>query len=88
MSKSRCTEEQINRLRGEHDRGRKTAEICRGYGISERTFYRWKARYGGMEVSEARRLRQLEDETHRMKRLIADQALHIQGPQSALGRKP
>ena len=87
MRQSRFTEEQIIRILGEHDQGRKTIEICREHGIYEGTFYRWKAKYGGMDVSDARRLKQLEDENGRLKRLVADQALDIQGLKSALGKK-
>lgn len=59
----------------EQEQGRPTAEVCRTHGISANTFYRWKSKYGGMEVSDARRLRQLEDENSRLKRLLAEQVL-------------
>ena len=62
----------------EAESGLKTAELIRKHGISEQTFYRWKSKYGGMEVSEARRLKQPEEENRRLKRLVADQALDIQ----------
>ena len=62
MKKSRFTEEQIIAALKEHERGGTTTEICRRLGVSSQTFYRWKAKYGGMEVSHAKRLRELEDE--------------------------
>ena len=78
MKKKRHNEEQIIAILKEAENGLKTAELIRKYGISEQTFYRWKSKYGGMEVSEARRLKQLEEENRRLKRLVADQALDIQ----------
>jgi putative transposase len=75
MRKSRFTEEQIVSALKEHAAGAGTGELCRRLGISQETLYRWKRKYGGMEVSEARRLRALEEENRRLKRLVADQAL-------------
>jgi putative transposase len=75
MRRSRYTEEQIVALLKEHEAGVKTDELCRRQGISQQTFYRWKAKYGGLEVSDAQRLRALEDENRRLKRLVADLAL-------------
>jgi putative transposase len=75
MRRSRFTEEQIVGILKEQEAGAQTAELCRRHGISEQTFYTWKRKYGGMDVSEARRLKQLEDENGRLKRLVADQAL-------------
>ena len=75
MRRSRFSEEQIVGILKEQEAGAQTAELCRRYGISEQTFYTWKKKYGGMDVSEARRLKQLEDENGRLKRLVADQAL-------------
>jgi putative transposase len=75
MRRSRFTEEQIVGILKEQEAGAQTADLCRRHGISEQTFYTWKKKYGGMDVSEARRLRQLEDENGRLKRLVADQAL-------------
>ena len=75
MRRSRFTEEQIVGILKEQEAGAQTTEVCRRHGISEQTFYTWKRKYGGMDVSEARRLKQLEDENGRLKRLVADQAL-------------
>lgn len=70
----------------EADAGMKVADLCRKHGISDATFYNWRSRYGGMDVSEARRLRQLEEENQRLKRLVADQALDIQVLKDVLGK--
>lgn len=78
MRKSRFTEEQIVSALKEHAAGAGTGELCRRLGISQETLYRWRRKYGGMEVSEARRLRALEEENRRLKRLVADQALDNQ----------
>src|SRR5215469_17426048 len=67
--------------------GMKTADICRKHGISEATFYKWKARYGGLEVSEAKRLRTLEDENGRLKRMLADAMLDNAALKDLLGKK-
>jgi putative transposase len=67
--------------------GGKTTELCRRHGISEQTFYRWKAKYGGLEVNEARRLRQLEHENSRLKRLVADLTLDNQALKELVGKK-
>ena len=75
MKKSRYTEEQIIGILKQHEAGVKTADLCREHGVSEATFYNWKSKYGGMEVSEAQRLRQMEDENRRLKALVADLSL-------------
>ena len=75
MKKSRYTEEQIIAILKQHEAGVKTADICREHGISDATFYNWKAKYGGLDVSEAQRLRQMEDENRRLKALVADLSL-------------
>jgi putative transposase len=75
MRKSRFTDEQIIAILAEQERGLATAEVCRKHGISLGTFYKWKARYGGLEVSDARKLKTLEAENARLKRLLADAML-------------
>jgi len=75
MRRSRFTEEQIVAALKEHTAGAGTRDLCRRLGIATETLYSWKRKYGGLEVSEARRLRTLEDENQRLKRIVADQAL-------------
>jgi putative transposase len=75
MRRSRFTEEQIVGILKEQEAGVPTAELCRRHGISDQTLYNWKKKYGGLDVSDARRLKQLEEENNRLKRLVADQAL-------------
>jgi putative transposase len=73
--KARFTEEQIIGILKEHDAGAKAEDLCRRHGISGTTFYKWKAKFGGMEASDAKRLRALEDENRRLKKLLAEQML-------------
>ena len=75
MEKARFTEEQIIGILREHEAGTATSDVCRKHGISSATFYKWKAKYGGLDVSEARRLRSLEDENRRLKKLLAETML-------------
>lgn len=75
MRRSRYTEEQIVGILKEQEAGVGTEELCRRHGISQQTFYRWKAKYGGLEEGDARRLKALEDENRRLKRLVADLSL-------------
>ena len=75
MKRTRFTEEQIIGILREQEAGATTAEVCRRHGISSATFYAWKAKYGGLNVSEARRLKALEDENLKLKRLLADAML-------------
>lgn len=76
--RKRYTEEQIIGVLKDSEAGLKTDELCRKHGISQPTFYKWKAKFGGMEVSDARKLRHLEDENQKLKRIVANQALDIE----------
>ena len=73
--KKRFSEEQIIKILKEHESGKTACDIVREYNLSEQTFYRWKSKYGGMDVSEAKRLKQLEEENRRLKELVADLTL-------------
>jgi len=77
MSRKRFTEDQIIPILKRHEAGTSTQELCREAGVSTATFYKWKAKYGGLELSDARRLKGLEEENRKLKRIVADQALDI-----------
>ena len=85
--KSQFTEEQIIRALKEVDAGAKVDEVCRRLGVTQTTFYRWKSKFGGMEVSDARRLKQLEDENRRLKQMVADLSLDLQAAKMVLRKK-
>ena len=85
MRKSRFSDEQILAILKEAERG-KVMEVIRRHGIAQKTYYNWKAKYGGLELSEARRLKALEEENRRLKKLVADQALDISLLKELLGK--
>jgi putative transposase len=87
MRRSQYSEEQIIAILKEAEAGKPIRELCREHGITDQTYYRWKSKYGGLEVSEARRLRQLEDENRRLKHLVADLTLDNQALKGLLNRK-
>lgn len=87
MKRKRFTEEQIIGVLKEHELGAKTAELCRKHGISDATFYNWKSKFGGMDVSEAKRLKQLEGENAKLKRLLAEAMLDNSALKDLLSKK-
>jgi putative transposase len=87
MKRSKFTEEQIIAILQEQEAGAKKSEVCRRHGISSATFYAWKAKFGGMQVSDAKRLKALEDENAKLKRLYADAMLDNAALKDLLGRK-
>ena len=87
MKRSRFTEEQIIAILKEHELGAKTADLCRKHGMSEATLYNWKAKYGGMDVSEAKRLRALEEENRKLKKLLAESMLDQAALKELLSKK-
>lgn len=87
MRKSKYTEEQIVAALKQADAGMKVEDVCRKLGVTQTTFYRWKAKFSGMEVSEAKRLKQLEDENRRLKEMVADQALDIRMLKAVVAKK-
>jgi putative transposase len=87
MKRSRFTDEQIIGILKEQEAGAKTADVCRKYGVSGATFYKWKAKFGGMEVAEAKKLRTLEDENAKLKKLLADAMLDNAALKELLAKK-
>lgn len=87
MKKSRYSEEQIIGMLKESEAGLATAELCRKHGVSVQTFYRWKAKFGGLEVNEARRLRELEEENRQLKHALAEAMLDNRALKAVLGKK-
>jgi putative transposase len=87
MQKSRYTEEKIIKILRESESGKKVVDICREYGISDATFYKWRSKYGGMDVSDAKRLKQLEEENRRLKNMLADTMLDKQILQDIVEKK-
>lgn len=86
MKRARFNEEQIIGVLKEAEAGAKVSELCRRHGISDATFYTWRSKYGGLEVSELRRLRQLEEENRRLKSIVADQALDLRALKDVLAK--
>lgn len=87
MKGKRFTEEQIIGILREAEAGAETKELCRRHGVSEQSFYRWKAKYGGMDVSDAKKLHALEDENRRLKHIVADLTLDVAALKGVLSKK-
>ncbi len=87
MKKSRFSESQIIRILKEADGGRKVADICREHGVSQATYYQWKAKFGGMEASDIRRLKELEEENSKLKRMFADLSLENEALKDVIAKK-
>jgi len=86
MKRSRFSEEQIIGILKEHQAGMSAADLCRRHGISDATFYKWRSKYGGMEVSQARKLKVLEEENRKLKKLLAEQMLDNSTLKEMLGK--
>ena len=85
--KKRFTEEQIIKAIKQHEAGTKVEELCRQLGVSNGTFYNWRSKYAGLEVNEAKRLRELESENNKLKRLLADKMLEVEAMKDVLTKK-
>jgi putative transposase len=85
--KTRHTEEQIIQALKEHQAGAPVAELCRRHGISQPTFYKWRQKFGGLEINESKRRRLIEDENHKLKKLVANQALDMMVLKDLLSKK-
>ena len=86
MKRSRFSDEQIIGILKEHQAGLSATELCHKYGVSDATFYKWRSKYGGMDVSEAKRLKSLEEENGKLKRLLADAMLDVSTLREMLGK--
>ena len=87
MKRGKFTDEQLLAIVKEGEAGLKVADLCRAHGINEQTYDRWKAKYGGMELSELQRLKQIEDENRRLKHIVAEQTLDIQALKAVVAKK-
>jgi putative transposase len=87
MKRKRYTEEQIFRILREGANGVKVSDLCRRYGVAENTYFRWKSKYNGLELSELKKMKEIEGENARLKRIVADQALQIDAMKEVLQRK-